>query len=952
MEEGPALKGVGASERASDGGGEDLACEEKGERQHYGRRQLTSALPMPVLTGRAEVRTCCEPAEGRRWRGRCCPPACLPSGARVRLISLPSCIAQMRNGGSKLTASSCAGTRRRLPTTLDRPLTQPPNMSAALGKRKRTVVPGGSIVKGKESAPIVSFGNAVQFREALRNEDADAVKGGASTANRQRLERSLLLVACLTGALGASQPSSRSAARSPSSSTTTRCRRPTPKSSSSPTSSSARPAPTTCLMPGTSPSLSVLPLVLLVAAEAAQILTRAIVSMLQTNSQALLPLPLAVLSAVIALLAPLSFFHPLLAPVLTRLLSPTIARSVTQYITGSRSDLTIVALRVLVETARVGDRWAAKVWETVGAAHGGPQAKVWGKLFSMRRKEEKGAAVASANPFSRPDIRTLAVSLFTTLLTAGHLPTKLGILAQPSLIHGTSKLLASDHPAVVERVLQTWWEVWFKEKRIPRVTKLPAFTPEVISDILKVYVGSDDELTTKADGGYNAKELAHHFLLAFLTIPGKGVCYQDNGWYPRNFHLDATAEELLEDAGRTKSAGAGGVHNKVLKEVLRGAGSLGLVGEDKQAEALVVAILRSCPELVAGYWSGSGITLDPRLSSKFLISSAHLSTIVSLPVPVDCFTLAPSLSSEPSSSTSTGPTQYRFVPPPLASIVENVLPAIFPRHYSTNGLQSRHPLVRHTTATTLSRCLTKLRTVLDTFRRVALELEEGETGLWTARRKELEREMRQRVPDVTTVVDFAMDVSKVADGGASVEHAAQAAVLTESALRLLGLYQATLPGLIAEEARFDVGKLLLPSASGKGKSKEDLDASDDGWGFAKSSLEGVAALSQLHVLRLLGEGGDFLWGARAGASCTPLTKPRSAADSAAPHALPRLVATHLHVPPAQPIPDDASPGDQGNDGRSRRQAAQRLGPVRARPGRSGDLARAPAHLDPFLVDAG
>lgn len=52
-------------------------------------------------------------------------------------------------------------------------------MSAALGKRKRTVVPGGSIVKGKESAPTVLFGNAVQFREALRNEDADAVKGGA-----------------------------------------------------------------------------------------------------------------------------------------------------------------------------------------------------------------------------------------------------------------------------------------------------------------------------------------------------------------------------------------------------------------------------------------------------------------------------------------------------------------------------------------------------------------------------------------------------------------------------------------------------------------------------------------------------------------------------------------------------------------------------------------------------
>lgn len=596
----------------------------------------------------------------------------------------------------------------------------------------------------------------------------------------------------------------------------------------------------------------------------------------QTNSQALLPLPLAVLSAIIALLAPLSFFHPLLAPVLTRLLSPTIARSVTQYVTGSRSDLTIVALRVLVETARVGDRWAAKVWETVGAAHGGPQAKVWGKLFSMRRKDEKGQA-APANPFARPDIRTLAVALFTTLLTSGHLPTKVGILAQPSLIHGTSKLLASDHPAVVERVLQAWWEVWFKERRIPRVTKLPAFTPDVIGDILKVYVGADDDVSTKPDGaGYTAKELAHHFLRAFLTVPGKGVCYQDNGWYPRNFHLDATAEELLEEAGRRPAAG--GVHNKVLKEVLKGAGTLGLVGEDKKAEELVVAILRSCPELVAGYWSGSGITLDPRLSSKFLISSAHLAAIVSLPVPVGCFALAPSLSSEPSSSAGAGAAQYRFVPPPLASVAENVLPAIFPRHYSTNGLQSRHALVRLTTATTLSRCLAKLWAVLDVFAHVARELEEGPQGQWTARRKELEREMRQRVPDVTTVVDFAMAAARAA-GSADADEAAQAAVLTEAALRLLSLYQATLPGLLAEEARFDVGKLLLPSAGAgaKGKGKEAdpaAAAADDGWGFAKSSLDGVAALSQLHVLRLLGEGGDFTWGARAGASPAFRPSPR------------------------------------------------------------------------------
>jgi hypothetical protein len=53
-------------------------------------------------------------------------------------------------------------------------------------KRKRTVVPGAKIVKGKESAAAIQFSNAGQFRDALRDENAEGVKGGTSWASHER----------------------------------------------------------------------------------------------------------------------------------------------------------------------------------------------------------------------------------------------------------------------------------------------------------------------------------------------------------------------------------------------------------------------------------------------------------------------------------------------------------------------------------------------------------------------------------------------------------------------------------------------------------------------------------------------------------------------------------------------------------------------------------------------
>jgi hypothetical protein len=76
-------------------------------------------------------------------------------------------------------------------------------------------------------------------------------------------------------------------------------------------------------------------------------------------------------------------------------------------------------------------------------------------------------------------------------------------------------------------------------------------------------------------------DLVHHFLLAICTRPGTGLCFKDNGWYPR------------ED----ESGGGPKIFNKILANVAK---SL-KVNEDPRQQELALRILGACPELVAGY---------------------------------------------------------------------------------------------------------------------------------------------------------------------------------------------------------------------------------------------------------------------------------------------------------------------------------------------------------------
>jgi nucleolar pre-ribosomal-associated protein 1 len=201
---------------------------------------------------------------------------------------------------------------------------------------------------------------------------------------------------------------------------------------------------------------------------------------------------------------------------------------------------------------------------------------------------------------------------------------------------------------------------------------------------------------------------------------------------------------------------------------------------------------------------------------------------------------------------------YQPTPPPLTTIMENILPSVGTKANFSKGLQSPSGLVQHCTALALARCLVKYHSVCDQFHKVAMALEENEEdGQWNKRCRELEREVRRRVPEFQVVIGFSQQKHT---GPLNQINSTKIALLAETAQRLLWLYHRCLPAVVAE-ARFDVGKLLLAfSQESHAESQSDLDENDE----SPNTASRLYRVQKLHILSLLKDSDQFVWTGKTG----------------------------------------------------------------------------------------
>ncbi|KAJ3573727.1 hypothetical protein NP233_g2249 [Leucocoprinus birnbaumii] len=544
----------------------------------------------------------------------------------------------------------------------------------------------------------------------------------------------------------------------------------------------------------------------------------------QTN---LLVAIISVLAVLLPLLSTHYTNHALGYPVIKSLLSPQWMRRLNSYVVGAHNELTLVTLKLLNAISGFASGREKKTlldvfqWEM----------KSLPKLLALRRKGK-----VEDNPLSRPDIRTLYIFFLLSFLE-GQTQVKNAFLDQHrDAFVAIFKGLPQDHYLFIRHVLEAIWTNLWSDPKVKRTTKIGLFNEITISHLLKIYerTSSNDE-----DPEHIPADLVHHFLLAIMTRPGFGICFKDRGWYPR--------EDAEDERG-------GKIYNKILANVLKTL----KVNEDSRQQELARKILEACPELVAGYWPSAQLTLEPRLSTKWIANIAFFGTIISLPVPKPSLYLPNTNLFNPS-------------PPPLQTVLSNILPPdVSPKIIFTKGLLSSSGLVQHCSALALAKSLMKYASVLEVLREVESALETGDTedGLWARRRREVEKEVRRRVPEFQVILGFSQQKTVPAGQAASqdasappqVPNPARTALLQEVAQRLLLLYHKHLPEVVAE-ARFDVGKALA---------NFDLAVVDNAEDSTLQDAKRFQLVQRLHILRTLKESDQFIWTNKTSASRTYL----------------------------------------------------------------------------------
>ncbi|EST09588.1 Nucleolar pre-ribosomal-associated protein 1, N-terminal [Kalmanozyma brasiliensis GHG001] len=604
----------------------------------------------------------------------------------------------------------------------------------------------------------------------------------------------------------------------------------------------------------------------------------------------------------------------------------------------------LVLLREIVNFAQ--GRHAVKLFDSFNWS-----MKVLPHIFNMRRranrksKTSKKAQVAQDVSLRRPDIRTLYILFLLSFLQQSYSHTlKLRLLDLgrdflPAILKG----LPQDPPDVVQIILLHLHEDLIKDQKIPRSKKVEFWNEWACGCVVQLYSREEEHVLIHADTDTlenpSVADLAHHFLLSICTNPGFGICYPDRGWYPRKapskadvvdearpdqsntlangIDHDESAVETKASQKSKQAAGGGAIYNKVLSGVLRQLS----VAEDLRQQELALGILTACPELVGGYLESScaGLSVEPRPSSRWLCNMAFFGRVVGLELPSFRNAKVEHLESSDDPGAGTlAPQSHRLLasePPPMSSILANILPGPFHRSLFSQGLNSSDRLVRYSTCTVLCRCLDRMVHFRNVCSSAITELDEDEDGSWRKRLDALELEARKRIPDISVIIQILQvatsrsSINDHADANdaqdQSEEDTASAItekdnmILTEIALRLLSLYYQAVPSS-AFDVRFNAGKLLTnafiyASSADAASQMEGRDTemangtqdandgatdsasnqgSDDDGDEEDSGEVNLEALCQVHTLRILShstQAASFDWTAKPTGSSSNLS---------------------------------------------------------------------------------
>ncbi|KAG8902324.1 hypothetical protein FRB99_004632 [Tulasnella sp. 403] len=536
---------------------------------------------------------------------------------------------------------------------------------------------------------------------------------------------------------------------------------------------------------------------------------------------------MALLATILSVLEAHPDPHALGDPIIRKILSDNYLSRLSSYLTPKRPRLAVSALVLFKTMATFGSGYLKK--EVSDAFPW--KSHVVAQLINVRRAANQN----QADPFRDPDVRTAFIAFVLSFITTDT-PTsvKMSLMERQGIFTDLTEGLKVDPYPVVRRVLEACWDGIMQDSRIPYDLKLRQFNNTTLRNIARLYRRADiNEATSESPA-----DVAHRFFMSMCTTPGVGICFRSRGWYPPS-----------ESA--TNRSDANGVESRSLYNGPLAAFFTCLHPEDDhRQQELVLKILEACPELISRLFNHSHLHLQPRLSSRWIINIGLFNKIISLPILTSCFHQEDG--------------QYVPQPPPIATIVDSFFPSTWASQVET-GFSCPSALVRHLTATALTRSLRRCAEILDIMDEAYKTLDEDRNnGPWASGKRELLAEVSNRMPPFSSIVsairrDQNSDKPKAKKGKQNASPApdsegltkpgastAMQSLLQESLFRLAWYYHRYLPDSVME-SRVDVMKTFQTNKS--------IPAST-------TSESPFLVLGQLHRLRSISGLEHYDWSAR------------------------------------------------------------------------------------------
>ena len=345
--------------------------------------------------------------------------------------------------------------------------------------------------------------------------------------------------------------------------------------------------------------------------------------------------------------------------------------------------------------------------------------------------------------------RQLYVRFVLNFFRHGDTLLKKDVLEIKGFVQTIIKNLPYDDNVTALYALDVFHDDILEDSRLSRTLKLSLFSTATLNALLQLY---DRNGSSEEDVFFSQR--LHQVLLDLTTKRGKGVCFVDRGWYPRD------------------SEGSSDIYyNKILSQWIHYLRPF----RDLRQQALLLLIFQSCPELVVCYWKTSTYHIGVELSIEWCTKIALLTKIIQLKPPL---------------------LQKNHAPPQFI-VMANILPSVVQKSLIGHALYSKNFFVRWMMINFLIVVLKKLHQVCEL-------VTNFESDMWKTFQRDIINETSRNLPDLQLILSSYHSLASLKiETSKSPSHV----LLHSRYLKLIQLWRHLFPSGFLE-ARYEPGKLM------------------------------------------------------------------------------------------------------------------------------------------------